>query len=98
MDNNTESGIETSPEMNTSATDFSSPERITLTTKLTPRALVYDDIDGDEMPTMIRRRAINAFAKNNNNNDDGDKSSLEDEEETGKHFFCVQSMCRVIKY
>lgn len=82
MDYNTESGIDTSPEMNSSTVDFSSPERLTTTTKLTPRALVYDDVDGDEMPSMIRRRTINAFAKNNNNNDDGDKLSLEDEDET----------------
>lgn len=65
------------------ADDFSSPERIT-TTKLTQRALVYDDIDGDEMPTMIRRRTLGAFAKNNNNNDDGDKSSLDDDDDTSK--------------
>lgn len=64
--------------------DFSSPERIP-TTKLTPRALVYDDIDGDEMPAMIRRRAIGAFAKNNNNNDnDADKSSLDDDDDISK--------------
>lgn len=72
--------------MNTSSDlpdDFSSPERIT-TTKLTPRALVYDDIDGDEMPAMIRRRTLGAFAKNNNNNDDGDKSSMDDDEDTSE--------------
>lgn len=73
--------------MNTSSDlldDFSSPERIT-TTKLTPRALVYDDIDGDEMPAMIRRRTLGALAKTNNNNiDDGDKSSLDDDDDTSK--------------
>lgn len=82
MDQNAESGID----MNSSSDlpdDFSSPERIT-TTKLTPRALVYDDIDGDEMPAMIRRRTLGAFAKNNNNNDDGDKSSMEDDDDTSK--------------
>lgn len=83
MDQNAESGID----MNSSSDmpdDFSSPERIP-TTKLTPRALVYDDIDGDEMPAMIRRRAIGAFAKNNNNNDnDADKSSLDDDDDTSK--------------
>lgn len=71
--------------MNSCGVDFASPERLPTTTKLTPRALVYDDVDGDEMPSMIRRRTINAFAKNNNNNDDGDKSSLEDEEDTSEY-------------
>lgn len=83
MDQNAESGID----MNSSSDmldDFSSPERIT-TTKLTPRTLVYDDIDGDEMPAMIRRRTLGAFAKNNNNNDnDGDKSSLDDDDDISK--------------
>ncbi|XP_055303329.1 wee1-like protein kinase [Sitodiplosis mosellana] len=81
MDQNAESGID----MNSSSDmpdDFSSPERIT-TTKLTPRTLVYDDIDGDEISSMIRRRTLGAFAKNNNNNDnDGDKSSLDDDDDT----------------
>lgn len=63
--------------------DFSSPERITTTTKITPRSLVYDDMDGDEMPAMIRRRTLGAFAKNNNNNDDGDKS-MDDDDDTRK--------------
>lgn len=82
MGQNAESGID----MNSSSDmpdDFSSPERIT-TTKLTPRTLVYDDMDGDEMPPMIRRRTLGAFAKNNNNNDDGDKSSLDDDDDTSK--------------
>lgn len=84
MDQNAESGID----MNSSSDmpdDFSSPERIT-TTKLTPRALVYDDMDGDDMPAMIRRRTLGAFAKssNNNNNDDGDKSSMDDDDDTSK--------------
>lgn len=62
----------------------SSPERITKPSKLTPRALIYDDIDGDEMSAMIRRRTLGAFTKNNNNNDDGDKSSIDDDDDTGK--------------
>lgn len=81
---NVESGIDTSSDMNSSTVDYSSPERINTTTKLTPRALVYDDVDVDDMPSMIRRRTMNAFAKNNNNNDDGDKSSIDDEEGTIK--------------
>lgn len=82
MENNVESGID----MNSSSDlpdDFSSPERITKT-KLTPRTLVYDDIDGDEMPPMIRRRTLGAFAKNNNNNDEADKLSMDDDDDTSK--------------
>lgn len=93
MDRNAESGID----MNSSSDlpdDFSSPERIT-TTKLTPRALVYDD-DGDDMPAMIRRRTLGAFAKNNNNNDDGDKSPMDDDDDTSEytefHFLCEYSL------
>lgn len=84
MANNVESGID----MNSSSDlpdDFSSPERMTTATKITPRALVYDDMDGDEMPAMIRRRTLGAFAKNNNNNDDGDKSSMDDDDDTRKY-------------
>lgn len=87
MENNAESGVD----MNSSSDlpdDFSSPERITKT-KLTPRTLTYDDIDGDEMPAMIRRRTLGAFTKHNNNNDDGDKSSMEteDDDDTSKHCY-----------
>lgn len=74
--------------------DFSSPERATKT-KLTPRSLVYDDIDGDEMP-MIQRRTLGAFAKNNNNNDDGDKSrrsSVDDDDDASK---CDKQNCRLM--
>lgn len=80
MENNAESGID----MNSSSDmpdDFSSPERQINKTKLTPRTLVYDDMDGDEMPAMIRRQTIGAFVKHNNNNDEGDKSSLDDDDE-----------------
>lgn len=80
---NAESGID----MNSSSEmqeDFSSPERITKASKLTPRALIYDDIDGDEMPAMIRRSTLGAFTKNNNNNDDGDKSSIDDDDDASK--------------
>lgn len=83
MDQNAESGID----MNSSSDmpdDFSSPERIITTTKLTPRALVYDDMDGDDMSAMIKRRTLGAFAKNNNNNDDGDKSPMDDDDDTSK--------------
>lgn len=84
MATNVESGID----MNSSSDlpdDFSSPERIPTATKITPRALVYD-IDVDEMPAMIRRRTLGAFAKNNNNNEthDCDKTSMDDDDETSK--------------
>lgn len=84
MEQNAESGID----MNSSSDlpdDFSSPERIA-TNKLTPRTLYYDDIDGDEMPVMIRRPTLGAFAKNNNNNDDGDKSSLDDDDDMSEYY------------
>lgn len=87
METNAESGID----MNSSSDmpdDFSSPERQITKTKLTPRTLVYDDIDGDEMPAMIKRRTLGAFAKNNNNNDDGDKSSLDDDDDASKCSCC----------
>lgn len=87
MESNAESGID----MNSSSDmldDFSSPERQITKTKLTPRTLVYDDIDGDEVPPMIRRRTLCAFAKNNNNNDDGDKSSLDDDDDASKCSCC----------
>lgn len=90
MENNAESGID----MNSSSDmpdDFSSPERQITKTKLTPRTLVYDDIDGDEMPAMIRRRTIGPFVKNNNNNEDGDKSSLDDDDASKCCCCCFQS-------
>lgn len=76
--------------------EFSSPERIP--TKLTPRALVYDDIDGDIDETtpqlgLIRRRTHVPFTKNNNNNnsnhnnnnnDEADKSSMDEDDDTSK--------------
>lgn len=83
MGRNAKSGID----MNSSSEmqeDFSSPERINKSSKLTPRTLIYDDIDGDDASAMIRRRTLGAFAKNNNNNDDGDKSSLDDDDDTSK--------------
>lgn len=99
MEFNVESGID----MNSSSDlreGFSSPECITTTTKLTPRALVYDDIDGDtdDMSGMIRRRTLGAFAKNNNNNniEDGDKSSLDEDEDGSKFlisFHILHSLC-----
>lgn len=91
--NQIESGID----MNSSnelIQHLSSPERST-TTKLTPRALVYDDIDGegDEMPCMIRRRIHAPFSSTNNNNinnnnnniDDADKS-IDDDDDTSEFF------------
>lgn len=87
MESNAESGID----MNSSSDmpdDFSSPERQITKTKLTPRTLVYDDIDGDEMPAMNKRRTLGAFVKNNNNNDDGDKSSLDDDDDASKCCSC----------
>lgn len=81
MENCAESGID----MNSSSDmpdDFSSPERQISKTKLTPRTLIYEDeIDGDDMPAMIRRQTLGAFVQNNNNNDESDKSPLTDDED-----------------
>lgn len=89
-----ESGIDMNSS-NEMLQEFSSPERLT-TTKLTPRALVYDDIDGegDDMLGMIRRRILGPFSRDNNNSknhnnnnnshnaDDADKSSMDEDEDT----------------
>ena len=92
MESNAESGID----MNSSSDmpdDFSSPERQITKTKLTPRTLTYDDIDGDEMPAMIRRRTLGAIVRNNNNNDDGDKSSIDDDDDASEWCCCYYCCC-----
>lgn len=93
--NRAESGIDMNSS-NEMLQEFSSPERIT-STKLTPRALVYDDIDGegDDMPSMIRRRPLGPFSRHNNNNknhtnnnknhDDADKSSMDEDDDTSEY-------------
>lgn len=83
MDVYTESsGIDTSPDMNSSsdqAEDFPSPDRLSM---LKPRTLTYDE--SDDMPALTRsnehfHRSVNN--NNNNSSDDDAKKMLDDDDE-----------------
>lgn len=85
MDVYTESsGIDTSPDMNSSsdrAEDFPSPDRLSM---LKPRTLTYEE--SDDMPALTRNnehfhRNVNNNNNNNNNSDDDAKKLLDDDEE-----------------
>lgn len=91
MDVHTESsGIDTSPDMNSSsdrAEDFPSPDRLSM---LKPRTLIYDE--SDDIPALTRsdehfhrnvNNNINRNRNNNNNSSDEDaKKLLDDDDES----------------
>lgn len=80
MDIYTESsGIDTSPDMNSSSDlpeDFSSPDRMAM---LKPRTLTYDE--SDDIPAMQRPNDIFSQHNNNNNNNIGVGNKLLDDED-----------------
>lgn len=82
MDVYTESsGIDTSPDMNSSsdrADDFASPDRLSM---LKPRTLTYDE--GDDLLALTRTNEHSHRNNNNNNNnsDDDAKKLLDDDDE-----------------
>lgn len=80
MDVYTESsGIDTSPDMNSSsdrAEDFTSPDRLSL---LKPRTLTYDE--SDDMQALTRNTEHSHRSVNNNNNSDDEAKKLLDDDD-----------------